>query len=639
MEYNQIAICSDTKLQQICHDLQNVSKFKNLSMKTDDDGLLYPGYSYDDDIINSKTLICIKKFFIKNIKHSPTNQNVMESIITLSYLKGVYVQHSTASNELQNILGKTIKKIQKIQQQNINQKTDLISTESPTAFLKELRNDESTMDYTFHCQDGQVQAHFSILARYPFFKVLGSERWCEKKKELLLSEFPTCIVKQLLNLLYRLPISETPINLVWLYCLADYFDLDKIQIKIKNSLMTCFKNPDMLAETIIFYYTLMKEYSFEKTGDFPLTKIMDLFDHSYPDWSTISDKKGKELIETLHEQEIEPKFQALLGYLYYAGIGTKKKLKKAIKLLQIAIQKGIIDAQYDLGNCFIEIGETKKGFKCFKEAAKKGNLKAQYYMAVSYILGTDGIERNTNKAMQYFQMVIENQNIKSSYDLMIQGLTLQELGKKNSELTKEYDQKAFALLQVAVDDGRIDALYHLGNCYARGKGAELNWTKAIELYEKAASKGSKRAQCHLGYCYHKGNGVTKDIQKAIQFYQSSAKQGNLLSIALLGQCYEELKKMKEAIYCYQEAAKHGNHQGLFYLAKCYKNGNGVKRNSEKAIKLFKKAVKAGSDKALYKLGILSYTTFGHVEEGLIYLRQAAEQGNQKAKQMISSLEQ
>jgi TPR repeat protein len=76
---------------------------------------------------------------------------------------------------------------------------------------------------------------------------------------------------------------------------------------------------------------------------------------------------------------------------------------------------------------------------------------------------------------------------------------------------------------------------------------------------------------------------------------------------------------------YKKACKKNHQHSLFNLAVIYKEGEGVTKNENKAIKLFKRSMNLGNIKALNNLGAI-YCDRGDYYEGKKFYKQAMQQG-------------
>ena len=84
-------------------------------------------------------------------------------------------------------------------------------------------------------------------------------------------------------------------------------------------------------------------------------------------------------------------------------------------------------------------------FEIIKQSASEGNIKAQLYLAVSHLVGTDYIKQDREKGV--------------------------------------------FLLETIAEQGDAQLKYELGRCYYYGKVVEQNKSKAMYWYKKAAAEG------------------------------------------------------------------------------------------------------------------------------------------------------
>ena len=106
------------------------------------------------------------------------------------------------------------------------------------------------------------------------------------------------------------------------------------------------------------------------------------------------------------------------------------------------------------------------------EAAKQGDIQAQYFVGRAYKNGWGVIKDDTDAVKWYHK---------------------------------------------AADQGHARAQSNLGNMYREGKGVKQDYEKAVELFSKAAEQGLAGAQSSLGVMYLEGYGVEKDHQEALKW--------------------------------------------------------------------------------------------------------------------------
>ena len=87
-------------------------------------------------------------------------------------------------------------------------------------------------------------------------------------------------------------------------------------------------------------------------------------------------------------------------------------------------------------------------------------------------------------------------------------------------------EKAVYWWQKAADAGNSAAQFNLAICYLKGDGVEKDVEKAVYWWQKAADAGDSTAQYRLAFCYLKGEGIEKDVEKAVYWWQKAADTGD-----------------------------------------------------------------------------------------------------------------
>ena len=105
-------------------------------------------------------------------------------------------------------------------------------------------------------------------------------------------------------------------------------------------------------------------------------------------------------------------------------------------------------------------------------------------------------------------------------------------------------QKAIELWAEAAELGSLDALYHLGNAYERGKGVPEDGEKGAEFYAKAAMQGHAGSRYNLG-CYE-GNRGNHD--RAVRHFLISAKMGHKDAVENIKGCTWQGLRPKSSTY-------------------------------------------------------------------------------------------
>jgi hypothetical protein len=111
-------------------------------------------------------------------------------------------------------------------------------------------------------------------------------------------------------------------------------------------------------------------------------------------------------------------------------------------------------------------------------------------------------------------------------------LPMQALAGMTPEEVKLFEEtKARAAI------GDANAQYHVGVCYAAGRGTAKDFGEAAKWYRKGAEQGNASAQLFLGMAYASGQGTKKDDVEAAKWWRKAAIQGNDAAQFNLGGSY------------------------------------------------------------------------------------------------------
>ncbi|CAJ0840372.1 3170_t:CDS:2 [Entrophospora sp. SA101] len=179
-----------------------------------------------------------------------------------------------------------------------------------------------------------------------------------------------------------------------------------------------------------------------------------------------------------------PHYKSLLGYFYYAAIGTGEDDEKAFDLFLAGAKNAIPIAQFYLAKCY-QFGygtsrSDKLTFFWYRKAAFYGSAAGENELGYCYRDGI-GTLRDSDKAFEWFSRSAKR--------------------------------------------GNLEGLCNIGTCYELGKGVRKNLKKAFEIYNRTAEAGFKEGQYNLAAFYEAGTGVPKDLDQAIYWCQKAAHTG------------------------------------------------------------------------------------------------------------------
>ncbi|KAI0560338.1 Protein kinase [Gracilaria domingensis] len=199
-----------------------------------------------------------------------------------------------------------------------------------------------------------------------------------------------------------------------------------------------------------------------------------------------------------------------LGVLYNQG--SKRDFALAVRYFREAIKYGSLEAQCNLGDCYMYGQGVPKDFstalELYNESSEKGNLVARTEMATLYYLGL-GVPVDYVKALSMYREA-------SSVPEALRWLGIAHYDGNGVD---ENIEEAVRLFRQAIDMGSPEANLDLGMCYFLGKGVPQSYEQALQHYKVAAENDSKEASLSIGNMYFEGLGVQKDLNIAYKWYK------------------------------------------------------------------------------------------------------------------------
>ncbi len=356
-----------------------------------------------------------------------------------------------------------------------------------------------------------------------------------------------------------------------------------------------------------------------------------------------------------------------LSKFYIEGWGIPKDEQESVLLIKKAAQLGEPTAQKTLGNMYL-VGafgvseDPKESLNWYMKSAKGNDSFAQCKVGDAYLDGKL-LQRDTDKAMEYWNKSAENGSIEAMTNLRVfyqEGFPNMEpdldrslawafeaakLGDTGNEywvgshfLTindgdKNNNEAAAIWLGKAAEKGYADAEYALGVMYKRGLYFSVDADVAYEYFVKAAAQGHEEAWKELGLIdgleesledirpiadeidpmrmamqYYQGEGVPQDYSGAMKWCQLAATQGNALAMNMLGHMHQEGEGVEpdfaEAIKWHRMSAEKGDSCGQNMLGLAYAKGEGVEQDYLEALRWHRLSAAQGHAAAMFNLGCM-----------------------------------
>ncbi len=220
-----------------------------------------------------------------------------------------------------------------------------------------------------------------------------------------------------------------------------------------------------------------------------------------------------------------------IGRLYRFGEGVEKNPDTAIHWFEKAVnEKDAPMGKVNLGELYLEQGETEKALKIFQQAADQGSANA---LAELYLVYWDGhgVPIDHKKAMEYLIKAANTGYVWAEYTLGLRyELREWEGDDAHRVLTKPDWAQAFHWYRVAAEHNSAQGQYHLGLLYLSGhKGVELDEARGLELMRAAADQGMPEAMHDLAQCYAVGIGEPRnDADRPVQLLRRSKSWDELI---------------------------------------------------------------------------------------------------------------
>ena len=249
------------------------------------------------------------------------------------------------------------------------------------------------------------------------------------------------------------------------------------------------------------------------------------------------------------------------------------------------------------------------------------------YMGICYNEYGWGITPDEDKAIEYYRKAAELGNEKSARNL---AWTFYE--RKNPEAFK-WAQKAYEL-------GELEGAGMIAAMYEVGLGVPVDKEEAFKWNLKGAEAGDIQAQSALAIQYLYGEGCPANIREAIDWLRTSAEGGNenaAKNLSIIYRTNEFIPADMETSIHYAIMAAEATYpelNPLYDIADMYRKGDGVEKNPQKALELYKIVADNGNVDCMENVGVM-YAHEEHgiprdIEKAIEYFEKAAVLGSEKA---------
>lgn len=250
---------------------------------------------------------------------------------------------------------------------------------------------------------------------------------------------------------------------------------------------------------------------------------------------------------------------------------------KALEYYQKAAEGGVVPAMAACGNLYFKGGggiekNAEKAIQWFKKAADFGNTAAMNN--IGYIYGT---LENYEEALTWYEKSAALDNVTAMLNLS----SVYKNQFQNKKIAAQWLKKAESLKDT-------DSIREVAGFYAADAENDRQINKAIKLYQKAIALGDVDAQRELGDFYFH----LEEFEDAQNCYREAAKSGNIEAMINLGMMLSYMPNCSpEAHYWLNKAANSGNAEALRVLGAFYEE----REDYHNALRTYRKAFHAGEN--------------------------------------------
>jgi TPR repeat protein len=203
-------------------------------------------------------------------------------------------------------------------------------------------------------------------------------------------------------------------------------------------------------------------------------------------------------------------------------------------------------------------------------------------------------------------------------------------------MLEESPARAAQAILIAAGEGELDAQALLGQILLDGQGIEQDQPLAFRWFEIAARRGHLMARNMLGRCLEHGWGCTADALLAARHYQMAAEAGldwamyNYANLLATGRGVVE--NQAQAMNLYRRAAELGHAKSMNLLGRYLEQGRECPVDLNAAHDWYRRSAQSGDFRGQFSHGAVLVERGEH-EEGIVWLRRAMLNGNQRFLQV------
>lgn len=321
--------------------------------------------------------------------------------------------------------------------------------------------------------------------------------------------------------------------------------------------------------------------------------------------------------------------QYMLARMYEQGDGVEKNLNEARRLFKAAAGKGHKDAQQRLAMFEnADTGDESVVLEWYLPAAKEGDIDAQYNLGFMYETGW-GVRIDEKAAVKWYQEAAD-----AKHDMAQLRLGMMYYVGKG---VPRDQNRGIELLRKAAENGNRVAEVLVQELFDTNLADELNAEKIISGLRRSIDDGETKALKSLNASLDaargkKKNGRPEPTRVATETKSEPENPRNNDTPPIFSRSEDTSTNAPPP----EQNANIG--EAEFALGKAFEQSNASSTDNAEMVKRFLSAARQGNRDAQFNIAILYFQGRGlsrDIQEGLRWMRQAANQGHELAKDFLS----
>ena len=283
-----------------------------------------------------------------------------------------------------------------------------------------------------------------------------------------------------------------------------------------------------------------------------------------------------------------------LGVLLLASSQSEEELAEGRQWLERAVDRNHLDAKRHLGEDYLHgIGgrrDVDKAYKLLRQAASNGDATAQRTLAAMFRHGIGGVQ-DLGEAKHWYVQAANQGDSQAKLDLA-------KMLAEGPNAEQDQDQ-ILKLFSEAANSSYPGAQVEFGTwLQAQGQGEE-----AFHWFTEAVKQNDVDGIIQMANAYRDGIGIQQDLAMARDLFTQLTNQGHAVGQTQLAQMLltEEDRtdvELKRAVELLRLASNQDHAPALLATAGLYRAGTGVDRDPMIAYQLGRKAAELGSEEAI-----------------------------------------